>query len=298
MVKKEIKNLGASVRTKLMALSKERRVDFNSILIQYFHERFLYRLSISDYKENFILKGALSFLAYDISRLRPTKDIDFLGKVTANDLENIKNIMQEVSSIEATDGINFNPANITVERIKEDADYEGVRVKIEGNLGTIKLKIQLDIGFGDIVVAGPKDIDFPVLLEFPIPNIKVYSRESMIAEKFQAIVYLNYTTSRLKDFYDIIFLAQGFAFDLSTLKEAINQTFNKRNTPLDDRKLVFSDEFKNDKDKQDMWLAFLKRVKLESNLNFSEATDKNHDFLEPVFTEEKGIWNPELWRWQ
>ncbi|MBC7474479.1 MAG: nucleotidyl transferase AbiEii/AbiGii toxin family protein [Candidatus Sericytochromatia bacterium] len=298
MAKKEVKNIGLSVRAKLLTLSKERNIDFNSILIQYFHERFLYRLSTSDYRNNFILKGALCFLAYDISRLRPTKDIDFLGKATANDLENIKKIMQTVTSIEVADGVIFNPKNITVERIKEDADYEGVRVKVESNLASVKIRIQLDIGFGDIVVAGPNDIYFPVLLGFPVPHISVYSRESMIAEKFQAIVYLNYTTSRLKDFYDIIFLAQSFEFELSTLKEAIKQTFSKRNTPLDGRKLVFSNEFKTNQDKQDMWLAFLKRVKIESNLNFSDTMGKICDFLDPVFTKEKGIWNPKPWSWE
>lgn len=298
MAKKEIKNLGASVRAKLMQISKDRKVDFNSILLQYLHERFLYRLSISDYKENFILKGALSFLAYDITRLRPTKDIDFLGKATANDLENIKNIMQIVSNIETADGVTFNSENITAEKIKEDADYEGVRVKIEGSLGTIKQKIQLDIGFGDIIVAGPKEINFPVLLEFPSPNIKVYSKESMIAEKFQAMVFLNYATSRLKDFYDIFFLASSFSFELKTLNEAINSTFTKRNTPLSDRNVVFSDSFKNDKDKNEMWSAFLKRLKLDSDLSFTEVMEKLKVFLEPVFNESEGKWNPKLWRWE
>lgn len=298
MTKKEVKNIGASVKTKLMQLAKNRSVDFNSILLQYLHERFLYRLSISDYKENFILKGALSFLAYEISRLRPTKDIDFLGRATANDLENIKNIMKIVSETEYIDGVTFNSETITLERIKEDAEYEGVRVKIKGNLGTIKQKIQLDIGFGDIIVDGPKEINFPVLLEFPSPNIKVYSKESMIAEKFQAIVFLNYTTSRLKDFYDIFFLASSFSFDLKILKEAVNSTFTKRETPLSDRQVVFSDQFKNDKNKNEMWDAFLKRLKIDSNLNFEQIMQKIKVFLEPVFIDDKGIWNPELWRWE
>lgn len=226
---KKVKNISISVKEKLKNISKSSGKDFNKVLRQYIQERFLYRLSKSGYSENLILKGALLFLAYDISRSRPTRDIDFLGDKISNNAKDIKSIMKAISTIDYNDGLEFDSINIAVEDIVEDGDYHGVRIKIFAKLGTIKDMIQIDIGFGDKIVEGPIEIEYPTLLDMPVPKLKVYSLETAIAEKFDAIVSLQLQTSRMKDFYDIFFISQNNEFNLMKLGKAIETTFMNRN---------------------------------------------------------------------
>lgn len=147
MARRKLKNISASVRARLLNLAKAERKNFNNVLLQYFQERFLYRLSVSPYRENFILKGALLFLLYDAPRLRPTKDIDLLGRTQSNDLETIRTIVQQIAQIEAPDGVVFTKESATVEIIKEFEEYSGVRVKIEAKLTSARQTLQIDIGF-------------------------------------------------------------------------------------------------------------------------------------------------------
>jgi predicted nucleotidyltransferase component of viral defense system len=301
VTKTPVKNIAASVRARLLNIAKKSGRDFDAVMLQYMQERFLYRLSLSPYRRHLILKGALLFLAYDISLLRPTKDMDFLGSSTSNDMEEMRVIISSIARIEQDDGIFFNSESVTVERIKEDADYEGIRIKLEARLATAKKQLQLDIGFGDVVVAGPVNMEFPILLEDqPAPNLLVYSRESAIAEKFEALVNLNLITSRMKDIYDILHLAERESFSLSVLREAIMTTFEHRSTQLKDRHLVFSDEFTKNRDKSAQWGAFLSRSRLRSSLTITEAMAKLEAFIEPVCSvTEMGneTWNPTDWCW-
>lgn len=283
---KEIKNIGASIRARLTNIARQTGRDFNALLLQYYQERFLYRLSTSPYKGNFILKGALLFIVYEMPFTRPTKDVDFLALTIPNDLHEIENIVRGISMIDVKDGVEFNPESISVERIIEDADYEGVRIKLEGSLENARNTLQLDIAFGDVIVAGPVEMNYPVLLEDqPIPKLQVYSRESSVAEKFEAIVKLNIVTSRMKDFYDILFMAQNETFNLKTLRKAIDETFKNRMTPLEDRKAIFSKDFKTSKDKQEQWTVFLNRSRLDAYETFAEVVEKLELFLEPVCNE-------------
>lgn len=299
------KNIAASVRARLTNIAKESNRNFDSLLLQYFQERFLYRLGLSHYRNNFILKGALLFLVYKMPFMRPTKDIDFLVQFLPNDLSIIKDIVEEIAKIDANDGIKFIPEHISIERIIEDAEYEGIRIKIEATMGNIKKLLQLDIAFSDVLIGGPVEMVYPVLLEDqPAPHLPVYSRESAVAEKFEAIVKLNVVTSRMKDFYDILFLAQHEKFHLKTLREAIHETFKHRMTPLKDRNTIFSNEFQSSKEKQIQWTAFLKRSRLDSYQTFSEVVEKLKLFLELVCRErllenEQGVsWNPAIWKWE
>lgn len=280
---KEIKNIAASVRERLRNISVESGKDFQSIIRQFIQERFLYRLSISIYSNSLILKGALLLLAYDISRLRPTKDIDFLGNSLSNDKDDLANIIKEILKLETGDGLLYDHQSVESENIVEDGDYHGVRIKFNAYLGNIKERIQIDIGFGDKIIAGPVIIDFPVLLDFPAPKLKVYSIESAIAEKFEAIVSLQLLTSRMKDFYDITFLADNYKIDKDILKEAIVTTFKNRGTDLELRKNIFSDKFINDEQKQKYWLAFLNRHKLTAEKIFSKIVVQIKNFIEPLF---------------
>lgn len=295
---KEIKNISASVRERLRNISTQTGKDFQNVLRQYIQERFLFRLSKSIYVKNLILKGALLFIAHDFSRSRPTKDIDFLGSSVSNNKEEIEEIIKEILNIECGDGISFDPQEVESEDIVEDGDYHGVRIKFNGYLESARERIQIDIGFGDVIVGGPIEIEFPTLLDFPAPMLQVYSIESAVAEKFEAIVSLQLQTSRMKDFYDILYFAGHYDFRKELLREALNTTFNHRTTDLDLKSKIYSDEFKTNEKLQKYWVAFLDRSKLTAEIKFPKVVDKLKAFIEPVFTEGNRVWNSRKFTWE
>ncbi len=295
---KDIKNIAASVRERLRNISIESGKEFQSIVRQYIHERFLYRLSVSEYSENLILKGALLFVAHNISRSRPTKDIDFLGTSVSNEKEVITEILKEIINAEFGDGLTFDTDSTESEDIVEDGDYHGVRVKFFVFLEQARERVQIDIGFGDHITNGPVEIDFPTLLDFPAPRLKVYSLESAIAEKFEAIVSLQLQTSRMKDFYDILFFAENHVFQMDTLRQAILTTFEHRSTDIENRKFIFCDEFRTDERLQKYWTAFLDRSKLSLDRSFSSVVIRVQEFIEPVFSGKNKTWNPLNFRWE
>jgi predicted nucleotidyltransferase component of viral defense system len=303
--KREIKDSGASIRARLTNIAKETKRDFDALLLQYFQERFLYRLSISPFRSTFVLKGALLFLVYEMPFLRPTKDVDFLVRSKSRDLVTIKAMIQDIARTDVADGVTFIPESISLENIMEDADYEGIRIKINGSLDKARKTLRIDIAFGDVLVAGPVEMEFPVLLDDQlVPRLKVYSKESTIAEKFQSLVKLNILTSRMKDIYDILFLASHQPFQMHLLRSAIVKTFNRRGTPIEERRSIFTREFKSSKEKQTQWTAFLKRSRLESYRTFDEAIDHLEFFLEPACSEksfssgDRFKWNAEKWTWK
>lgn len=302
MAKEAVKNIAASIRARLLNVAKISGRDFDAVLLQYFQERFLYRLSISPYRQQLVLKGALMFLAYEMTLLRTTRDIDFLGSATSNDLKEISGIIRAIARIDCADGVAFDDNSISVERITEDADYHGVRVKLEARMTAARKILQLDIGFGDVVVAGPVEMDFPVMLDDQErPHLLVYSRESAIAEKFEALVSLNLLTSRMKDIYDILHLAERETFSLVTLRQALMATFARRLTLIEDRRLVFSPEFAANRDKAAQWNAFLRRSRLELSHTITETMARLEAFMEPVCAAAKGAsatWSPKEWRWR
>jgi predicted nucleotidyltransferase component of viral defense system len=305
MEKREIKDLGASVRARLTNIAKETKRDFDAILLQYFQERFLYRLSISPYRSAFVLKGALLFLVYGMPFFRPTKDVDFLVRSKSKAIGTIKGMIRDIARIDVEDGVTFLPESVSLENVMGDADYEGIRAKIHGSLDKARKTLQIDIAFGDVLVGGPIEMEFPLLLaDQPAPRLKVYSNESAIAEKFQSLVKLNILTSRMKDVYDILFLASHQPFQMHLLRNAIVKTFNRRATPIEDRKSIFTREFKSSKEKQAQWTAFLRRSRLESYNTFDKAIDHLELFFEPVCSQKSSAsrdhlrWNPKNWSWQ
>lgn len=297
--KKEIKNIAASVRERLRNISIQTGKEFQSTIRQYVQERFLYRLSESIYSNNLILKGALLFIAHNISRNRPTRDIDFLGSKIPNEIDDIVEVIKEILMIKTEDGLRFDSETVEAENITEDGDYKGVRVKFNVFLENSRERMQIDIGFGDTITAGPVEIEFPTLLDFPAPKLKVYSIETAIAEKFEAIVSLQLQTSRMKDFYDILFFAEHYNFKKDIISKAISTTFDNRSTDIELRKLLFEDKFKNDENFQKLWSAFLNRNKLEINKTFSEVVLGIESFIQPIFdSKTKNDWNPEKWKWE
>lgn len=282
-MKKEVKNKAASVRAKLMNISKAEGIDFDALLLRYFQERFLYRLSISKFSNHFVLKGGLLFICFKMPRSRPTKDIDFLAEQVKNNPDDIKHIFRNIAKITYDDGVKFNSLSITTARIKEDADYEGIRLKIEATLGQAIKRLQMDIGFGDIIIPKAKVLDFPTLLEEKPPKVRVYSIESIISEKFEAMVKLAMANSRMKDFYDVYSLSLSNNFQGNRLKKAIETTFQRRKTPIPDNPLVFREEFYENKERQKQWAAFLRKLRLHNiNQEFNEIMKRIIYFLEPV----------------
>lgn len=249
-----------SIKARLRNLAEKEKKPYDYLLMHYFIERLLYRISISQYVDGFILKGGLLLYTIFEQDARATRDIDFLARSIGNSLEELKSIFAEICIIEAGDAVRYDPSSIAVIRIKEDADYEGVRVKLSGYLDKSCRVLQLDIGFGDAVVPKPVTMEYPSLLDMERPVLKAYSKESVIAEKFEAMIYLAEANSRMKDFYDVYTLANAFDFDGRVLYEAIRQVFERRGTPLMKEPVVFSAEFAVIKAKHTQWGAFQKRI--------------------------------------
>ena len=292
-----------SIKAKIRNLAIKEGRPFDYLLIYYFIERLLYRLSVSRYADNFILKGGLLLYTVLDNDARFTKDIDFLARRINNSPDEIVAIFSEIAAIPLDDAVRYDAQSITVERIKEDADYQGVRVKLAGYLDKSRHVLQFDIGFGDVIVPQPSEMEYPSLLNMDRAKLKAYSLESVIAEKFEAMIYLAEANSRMKDFYDIYTICRKFEFEGRVLFEAVSQTLEHRATPLNRVPTVFSSEFPEIKDKQTQWKAFRRRIKVATGLEFPEVVNLIKTFLEPIYTcvlEEKefyGIWNCETGEW-
>lgn len=274
------RNVAASVRQKLKNLAAQDNRPFAELLQYYAMERFLYRMTQSSHADRFILKGALMLRVWQSPQFRPTMDIDMLGK-TSNEIDDICVQVADIISIEISDGLNFDTTTIRGERIKEDADYEGVRVRFTGTLDNARVNMQVDVGFGDIIHPEPIEADLPTILDSPVPRLFCYSRESAIAEKFEAMVKLRELNSRMKDFYDIWLLSRQFEFDGAELAEAIRLTFENRGTEIPEVIIAFTNEFIQSKNKQ--WAAFHKRLG-QNHVpdNFAEIVDRVKAFLQPI----------------
>lgn len=300
-------NIAASVRQKLKNLATVQGEDFQAILTRYCLERLLFRLSQSPYCDLFILKGALLFSIWSDQPHRATRDMDLLGRGD-NSLSNLEQIWKEICLLSVDlDGLEFNPNTVTSQKIKEDQEYEGVRITVDANLAETRtrLKLQIDIGFGDAVFPTPQVVDYPTLLNFQAPNIQVYPRETVVAEKFQAMVSLGIANSRLKDFYDLWYLAMNFEFDGEILSQAMKATFSRRRTDLPKLKpIAFTEEFFEDKNKVKQWQAFLNKTKLVIiPQTFQEIIALLQDFLmPPCQTLAQGETFSKIWslssRWQ
>ncbi|HDU8594175.1 TPA: nucleotidyl transferase AbiEii/AbiGii toxin family protein [Legionella pneumophila] len=258
------KNIGESVRSRLKNIAVKEGSDFNAVLTRYGLERLLYRIGESEYSKQFLLKGALLFnLWYDMPH-RPTKDIDLLG-FGDNDLAYIKQTFSKICRISADDGISFLAESVTVDTIKKDGGYTGARVELFGELAKAKIKIQIDIGYGDAVTPGPIDAHYPVLLsDLPAPKIRTYPIYTVIAEKLHAIALLGMANSRLKDYLDLYVLLSNEQLDNQVLAQAIQATFTRRGMTVPEMLPIgLTEEFANDPTRESMWKAFLKKNELE-----------------------------------
>ena len=276
-------NIAASIHRRLLNKARETNRPFNELLQYFAMERFLYRLSRSPHAGKFVLKGALMLTVWQAPATRPTMDIDLLG-ITDNSIDAIVAVMKDVcmQAVEA-DGWFFDPDSVSAERIVEDADYAGVRVLLRGILGTARIALQIDIGFGDVVVPGPEMADYPTILELPAPRLRGYTRESAVAEKFEAMVRLGRVNSRVKDFFDIWLLTRQFDFDGRTLAQAIERTFSTRGTTIPADPLALTGNFAREPARQTRWQGFVRKNRLQHvPPGFADIVTAIETFLGPV----------------
>ncbi|QTD44942.1 nucleotidyl transferase AbiEii/AbiGii toxin family protein [Ottowia testudinis] len=260
-----IRNSAASVRARLLNKARAERLDFNLLLTRYALERILYRLSVSEQSGHFLLKGALLFdLWFDLPH-RPTHDADLLG-FGSTDIPYLENLFREISQIASDDGIVFQASSVKAAEIRKEANYVGVRVTMLGLLDGARCPVQIDIGFGDAVTPAPENVRYPVILDgMPQPQLRVYPRYTVVAEKLEAMVKLGMLNSRMKDYFDLWVLAGHSDFDGAVLATAIRATFERRGTAIPPgTPLGLNDEFALDEQKAKQWQAFQRKNALES----------------------------------
>ena len=270
---KEIRNYGKSVRDRLLNLSKEEGMPFMTVLVRYLQERLLYRVSQSQFCDNLFLKGGALLYAYQQEKSRPTKDIDFLGNHISNDLDAVKAMFASIVNIPCDeDGVHFDSEHIEAINITEFKEYHGVRLTILALLDTIRQTISIDIGFGDVVVPKPQRLDYPVLLD-NVPDVSVYaySMETVVAEKFEAMISLSVDNSRMKDFFDLSRILTSGKLNEGLLREAILHTFKNRGTEYKEGHPLFDAAFFENEKRKVQWHAFLRNIRWKEEVKLEEV---------------------------
>lgn len=276
-----VKNMAASVKARLNNKAKAARKPPDYYYLHYGIERFLYRLSRSPYAGTFILKGGLALLAYAPAFPRPTRDLDLLG-FTNNDIANLEVIIREICEVELEmdDGLTIDLDSVKVEAIQEQKEYHGTRASMMAYLERSKVRIQIDVGFDDMIHPEPDYIQYPILLDdLPIPSVRAYPLETILSEKIHTILYLDLANSRLKDFFDIWYLSEYFTFDGHTMCEAVTKTFNKRQTAIPAN--ISSEFLKNFMSLNETnWRAFQRRYRIDQTLE--EICNRVQEFTSPI----------------
>jgi hypothetical protein len=291
------RDLPASVKARLLALAKRRAEQLQSVLVRYALERLLYRLSRSPYADGFVLKGAILASVWGGGVYRPTKDLDLLGHGDSSP-DALAGVFRCIARTDVeADGLVLDPDSVVAQAILEEAEHPGVRIHLIAFLGKARIPLQVDIGFGDPVTPAPVSLVFPCMLDFPSPVLQAYPPETVIAEKYEALVRLGMQTGRIKDFFDLWYLAMHFVFDGAILREAVQATFRARRTLLPAQPpIALTDEFAADASKQALWRAFAQRAGIASPSSLGDALVVLRGFLLPVGLESPwmlvGRWTP------
>lgn len=278
------KNYGKSVRTRLVNLMNETGYKYMYLLARYFNERLLYRVSVSQYKDNFLLKGGSLLYALDGLEARPTVDVDFMADRISRDRVTLTGVFKQIVAIGCDeDGVLFDTESIKTEPITVDKKYPGLRFYITAHMDTIVHSMSIDIGFGDVVSPYPMAIDFPLLLpNMPSVNLQAYSLETVVAEKFHTMIDRDETNSRMKDFFDCYQLLTQRNLSDETLYEAIKATFDNRALVYKSNLKLFSDEFVTNRERIIRWKAFLKQIKWKEEISFSSVMQVIRERLQPL----------------
>ena len=260
---KGIKNPGASVRARLLQISKHKGQSFDLILTRYAIERLLYRLAQSRHADRFVLKGAMLLMTWFDEPFRGTRDLDLLGYGDPSP-QGLVDTFKEVLAVDSEDGVAFDVDGVWISRIREANQYGGLRLRTTADIGGARIAANVDVGFGDATEPVPETLDYPALLDMPAPRLRGYARETVVAEKFQAMVALGATNSRMKDYYDIWILSQSFDFDRDRLAAAIAATFTRRNTTIpEELPDALAPAFATLPVKQQQWKAFKRDVAID-----------------------------------
>jgi predicted nucleotidyltransferase component of viral defense system len=252
------RDIGASVRQRLLNLAHARGQPMDLLLTRYALERLLHRLSLSPHRERFVLKGAMLLVTWFDEPHRATRDVDLLGFGDAAE-DTLLTTFREIMSIEAEDGIHFDLKSLRIEAIREELEYGGSRLRTTAALAGARIPITVDIGFGDAIAPGAQDVNLPVLLGMPSPHLRTYPPETVIAEKVHAMVALGRANSRMKDYYDVWMLTSAFDLNPERMRLAIAATFSRRNTVIPSQVPDgLSDEFADDPARQRQWNAFVR----------------------------------------
>jgi Nucleotidyl transferase AbiEii toxin, Type IV TA system len=299
-VNREPRNLAASIHQRLLNGARARGEDPQFAVQRYAAERFLYRLGESPHREQFVLKGAMLFALWGGSVYRPTRDLDFTG-YGSSEIDAVMDRLRDICSVAVPDdGMFFDGATVRAEPIREDVEYGGVRLVFEARLGSVRVRMQVDVGFGNAIEPRPTDADFPALLDAPAPRIRAYPQEAVVAEKLHAMVVLGERNSRYKDFYDLQVLAHQFPFDGMALSRSIAATFERRRTPIDTAlPVALAPRFYADRRRAEQWRAYLTRNSLPGALaDFDAVGEQLQAFLGPPWaalvagTPFSGAWRP------
>lgn len=307
MTRKPLKDPSASIRQRLLNHAKSHGDDYQRILTRYAIERLLFRLSQTEARERYILKGAMLFVTWPEHAFRPTGDLDLLGHGDPDPAAIIEQFTRICQVDVPEDGISFDAATLEVEAVREKEKYKGVRLSLTGRLGTAVIPVQVDIGFGDRVYPAPNRRGFPGLLpDLPAAVILMYPPETVVAEKFEAMVRYAEENGRLKDFYDIWVTARTFDFDLATLVEAVGGTLRRRETAVPtETPVALTPQFAEMSDNQALWTGFLRRnPPTLSPPPFSDLLAELRRFFNPVLSalslpeSANGRWNPDRGAWE
>ena len=285
MSERESDGCAESIRRRLRNELRSRGEDVTLGLQRYAAERFLFRLGRSRHRERFVLKGA-TLLAIWGKRYRPTRDIDFTGYGSSDQDEVLRDFREICDTPDTVDPLVFDRSSLTVESIRDGSEYDGLRIRMKARLGASDVGVQIDIGFGNAIVPGPEETEVRTILGDPPPRILAYPRESIVAEKLNAMVTLGERNSRLKDFYDLHALASEFDFDQDTLVRAVRATFERRRTPIDGAlPAPITAPFYASADRLAQWRAYVTRNGLSgAPSDFQLVGELLARFLQPVWT--------------
>ncbi len=306
MSEKTPRNLEASVKSRLLTLARAQREEFQSVLTRYAAERFLYRLSVSPFRGRFVLKGASLFLLWLGSPHRATRDLDLLG-FGSQETETITQTFQALCRQPVEDdGLLFDPITVSTTTTREGEKYAGLHVVFQASLGKAIIPMQVDIGFGDIITPSAMEVEMPSLLNSSRAHLLSYPRETVVAEKCEAMIDLGLGNSRLKDFYDLRYLAMHFDFDGTLLHDALAATCRQRGTViLSLPPSALTSGFYGDVGRARQWQAFWKRSDLsgEPFVSLKDCIQLLNVFLLPLLqavrdqTTFEAAWSHEQVRW-
>ena len=280
------KNIAASVRQKLTNRFKKTGENLQTLFVRYANERFLYRLSQTEHRTKFLVKGATVFAFWFDKPHRPTKDLDLLG-YGKNEITEVENIVREICAIQEDDGLEFLTETIKGSLIREDQEYQGVRITITVILERARIPVQIDVAFGDAVTPKAEEVELNTLLDFPAPRVRIYPKETVVAEKFEAMVSIGLGNGRMKDFWDLNYLIKYLKFDGKLLQKAIRNTFATRQSKLPQELPVgLTDDFAASELKLSLWSGFIRRNNIKTETDFAEVIANLREFFTPLIKAE------------